>query len=103
MTVLDGLPAPRAERAASALLHDHADARVVGFTLQPGQTIPAHESASTVLVHVVAGSGTFRGADGATTLAAGQAAVFAPGETHAIEAGDAPLRFLAVIAPRPSA
>lgn len=101
MTVLPAGPEARADRAASALLHDHPDARVVGFHLLPGQRVPPHSSASTVLVHVVAGSGTFSGAAGEARLTAGETAVFAPGETHAMAADTEVLRFVAVIAPRP--
>jgi quercetin dioxygenase-like cupin family protein len=98
-----GAPAPRADRPASAVLHDEPDARIVCFVLAPGQRIPPHHSDSTVIVQVIEGTGVFRGADSEATLGAGQLAVFAPGESHGIEAGAAPLRFTAVIAPRPRA
>ncbi|HEX6940857.1 MAG TPA: cupin domain-containing protein [Longimicrobiales bacterium] len=101
MKALDRGPAARADRPASAVLHDEANVRIVGFRLEPGQRIPPHRSASTVIVHVTEGRGTFIGADGQALLAAGDTAVYAPGEMHAIEAGDGPLRFLAIIAPRP--
>ncbi|HEX7117942.1 MAG TPA: cupin domain-containing protein [Longimicrobiales bacterium] len=101
MKALSAGPEARADRPASAVLHDEANVRIVGFRLEPGQRIPPHHSSSTVTVHVTEGRGTFIGADGRAELAAGETAVYAPGETHAIEAGDAPLRFLAIIAPRP--
>ncbi len=94
-------PEPRAERPATVVLHDEANARIVAFRLEPGQRIPPHHSNSTVIVQVTAGSGTFIGEDGRALLSAGETAVYAPGETHAIEAGDEPLRFLAILAPRP--
>lgn len=95
-------PAPREDRPASAVLHDEENVRVVAFTLRPGQRIPPHTSRSTVVVQVIDGAATFIGGDGATVLTAGAGAAFAPGEIHAIDAGDAGVRFLAVIAPRPS-
>jgi quercetin dioxygenase-like cupin family protein len=94
-------PAPRDDRHATALLHDEPNARVVAFRLLPGQRVAPHSSASTVIVHVTAGEGLFTGQGEARTLRAGETAVYAPGETHAIDAGEAELRFLAIIAPRP--
>lgn len=102
MRVLAAGPAPREDRYATALLHDDANARVVAFHLLPGQVVPPHRSESTVLVHVTAGTGRFRGADGDALLRPGDAASYEPGELHSIEAGDEPLRFVAVIAPRPA-
>jgi quercetin dioxygenase-like cupin family protein len=94
-------PAPREDRPASAVLHDEANARVIAFHLLPAQRIPPHRSASTVIVQVVEGRGVFRGEGTETTLGAGQLGVFAPGEVHAVEAGAEPLRFVAILAPRP--
>lgn len=94
-------PAVRPDRAASELLHDEANARVVAFHLLPGQEIPSHRSDSTVIVQVVAGRGTFSGDASEALLTPGDSAVFAPGEPHAIRALDSPLRFLAIITPRP--
>lgn len=101
MKVLVEAPAPRPDRPASAVIHDEPNARVVAFRLLPGQRVPEHTSDSTVVVHVVSGSGVFEGADASVTLSAGEAAVYAPGELHAMAAGDEPLQFLAVITPRP--
>ena len=101
MNELSGGPAARQDRAASELLHDEASLRVVAFHLLPGQEIPSHRSASTVFVHVVAGRGTFTGEATAAVLTAGESAVFAPLESHAIGATDSPLRFIAIITPRP--
>jgi quercetin dioxygenase-like cupin family protein len=101
MKVLAAVTAARPDRAASEVLHDEANGRVVSFHLLPGQRVPPHRSDSTVLVQVIAGSGHFRGAESEAVLSAGECAVFAPGEMHAVEAGTEPLRFLAVITPRP--
>ncbi len=98
------LPAPpdaRPDRPASALLHDEANVRIVGFTLTPGQVVPPHTSASTVMVQVVSGGARFDGADESLVLRPGEGAVYRPGELHAIHAGDTGVEFLAVIAPRP--
>jgi quercetin dioxygenase-like cupin family protein len=84
------------------VLYDSPDARVVGFHLLPGQRVAEHRSTSTVTIHVTEGSGVFRGADSASRLEAGQLAVFMPNETHAIDAGAEPLRFVAIITPRPT-
>lgn len=102
MKPLGAFPPARADRYASALVHDEANVRVVAFRLAPGQVVPAHTSPATVLVHVVAGRGTFTGNDSALELAAGASAVYAPEEPHSITADDAGVDFLAVITPRPS-
>jgi quercetin dioxygenase-like cupin family protein len=94
-------PAARDDRPSTQLQHDEANARVVAFHLQPGQTVPAHRSDSTVVIQVITGNGTFRGADGEAHLGPGATMVFAPGEDHAIEANGESLHFLAVITPRP--
>jgi quercetin dioxygenase-like cupin family protein len=101
MKVLSPGPDARADRYATELVHDEANARVVAFHLLPGQGVPPHRSDSTVLVNVTAGSGRFVGAGTDAVLHAGQSAAYEPGELHAIEAQDVPLRFIAVITPRP--
>jgi quercetin dioxygenase-like cupin family protein len=102
MIVLDSAaPPPKPQRPATRVLHDEPNLRVIAFHLRPGQAVPPHHNASTVLVQVVAGSGRFSGGDGEATLRAGECAVYRPGETHAITALDEPLVFHAVIAPRP--
>jgi quercetin dioxygenase-like cupin family protein len=83
------------------ILHDEANVRIVGFRLLPGQPIPPHRSPSTVTVLVTEGSGTFHGEGGEALLRVGEGAVYAPNEVHSITAGEAPLRFLALLAPRP--
>lgn len=103
MKLLDQAPpAPRDDRFASAVVHDEANLRVVAFHLRPGQRVPPHRSASTVLVRVVSGSGVFRGEGAERLMHPGESAVFAPDEYHAIEAGADPLHFLAYITPGPA-
>jgi quercetin dioxygenase-like cupin family protein len=101
MKVLSNGPEPRADRAATEILYDEANARIVGFSLNPGQQIAPHKSDSMVIIHVREGTGEFRGESGGEMLSAGQSAVFMPGETHAVNAGKSSLRFIAVIAPSP--
>lgn len=95
------LPAPRAERPATHLLHDEPNLRVVAFRLLEGQEVPAHRSESSVMLTVTEGEGLFRGDEGEVLLCTGEAVVYAPGEMHSIAARGGPLRFLAIIAPRP--
>jgi quercetin dioxygenase-like cupin family protein len=83
------------------ILHDEASLRIVAFRLLPGQQIPPHRSSSTVTVQVTEGSGTFQGEGDEAVLGVGEGAVYAPNEMHAIIAGEVPLRFLALITPRP--
>jgi len=90
------------QRYVTQLLHDHADARVVLFTLEPGQVVTAHTSPSTVILSVIQGHGTFSGANGEVTLGPGSLVIYAPDEPHGITAGSERLAFLAVIAPRPA-
>jgi quercetin dioxygenase-like cupin family protein len=94
-------PPSRPERPATRVLHDEPNLRVIAFHLLPGQTVPPHKNASTVMVQVISGEGRFSGEDGEATLRAGESAVYRPGETHSISALDGPLVFHAVIAPRP--
>lgn len=101
MRLPGAMPAPRPDRPASAVLHDEANVRIVGFHLLPGQRIPAHRSESTVVVQVVSGSGRFRGAASDALLSAGENAVFEPGEEHAIDTEGGALQFVAIITPRP--
>jgi quercetin dioxygenase-like cupin family protein len=96
-------PEARADRHATAVLHDEANARVIAFTLGPGQVIGTHRSASTVLVHVVRGFGRFEGEAGAAELVAGNTAVFSAGEAHGMTAGRDGLEFIAVLSPGPTA
>lgn len=101
MKVLEQGPAPRVGRPASAILHDDANVRIVAFRLLPGQEIPPHRSPSSVTVLVTEGSGTFHGESGESVLRVGEGAVYEPNELHSITAGEEPLRFLALISPRP--
>ena len=95
-------PAAREARPATRILHDEPNARVVRFHLLAGQQVHPHRSASTVLLQVVSGSGTFTGEADQAVLGPGDTALYAPGELHGISAGADPLYFIAVITPRPA-
>ena len=99
----NGVPAPRADRYATHLLHDEPHVRIIAFHLLPGQAVPPHRSEASVVVQVVEGEGVFRGEDGETRLKPGMTAVYAPGEMHSMAAPEGELRFLAILAPGPGA
>ena len=44
-------------RPAIAVVHDAPDARLVAFRLAAGQAVPVHTSVSSVVLHVLSGSG----------------------------------------------
>jgi quercetin dioxygenase-like cupin family protein len=88
-------------RPATAIVHDSADARSIIFRIGPGQTVPPHRSASTVMLTVMAGRGTVSGVDKETPVAAGDVIVYEPNELHGMRAGDDTLVLLATISPRP--
>lgn len=94
--------ATHAERPAMSLVHDSADARVVLFRIEPGQQVAEHTSVSTVVLTVLAGSGTVSGADGDRTVAAGDIITYDQREPHGMRATSEQLVIAAVIAPRPS-
>ena len=89
------------ERPATAVIHDVVDARLVTFRIEPGQRVPPHTSASTVILTVLSGSGTVTGGDEERSVTAGDVIAYDPGELHGMEAGDETLMILATIAPRP--
>lgn len=95
-------PEARPDRPATAILHDEPNVRVIAFHLSAGQRVPPHDSASTVVVQVISGTGTFTGDGARAVLGPGESAVYAPGERHAIEAGEEALHFIALVTPRPS-
>lgn len=43
------------DRPATAMVHDGADARLVAFRIEPGQSVAPHTSASTVVLSIVVG------------------------------------------------
>jgi quercetin dioxygenase-like cupin family protein len=111
MNVLAALQAARAavaanpSRPATAILHDSPGARLVVFRIGPGQFVPPHRSASTVTIHVLAGSGHLSGEHAGEEVAqqvtAGDVALYAPSELHGMRADGEELLLLATISPRP--
>ena len=90
------------DRPATALVHDAPGARLVVFRIAPGQAVPVHASASTVLLHVLSGSGLVSGAQGEREVEAGTITAYEPNEPHGMRATSRELVLLAVIAPRPA-
>lgn len=88
-------------RPAVALIHDHADARVVVFRIAPGERVARHTSRSSVILSVVSGAGYVEGADGERAVVEGEMVTFAPGEPHGMRADGNELVLSAIIAPRP--
>ena len=105
MTITDTAVSANADRAATAILHDSDDARVVVFRIDPGQTVPLHTSDSSVMLAVVQGpgfiSGSVNGAMTETVVSAGAVITYEPGELHGMRAGTSKLVVVATIAPRP--
>ena len=93
--------ASRADRPATAILHESPDARLVVFRLAPGQAVPPHQNPSTVMLQVLAGAGVLSGGDGERACVAGDLVVYAPNEVHGMRAPDTELLLLATITPRP--
>lgn len=93
--------ANRPDRPATALLHDSADARVVIFRIEPGQEVPIHTSASTVVLMVVSGTGTVAGGDTERAVVPGDIVAYEEHEPHGMRAAGEQLVIAAIIAPRP--
>lgn len=91
----------RADRPATTLLHDSADARVVMFRLDPGQEVPIHTSTSTVLLVVVSGTGSVAGDGLERRVGPGDVVAYEPSEPHGMRSGGEQLVIAAIIAPRP--
>jgi quercetin dioxygenase-like cupin family protein len=93
------------DRPATAILDDTPDARLVVFRLAPGQAVPPHRNASTVLLSVLAGSGVLSGEHAGAPVerpcVAGDVVVYAPNELHGMRAAAEELLLLATITPRP--
>jgi quercetin dioxygenase-like cupin family protein len=93
--------APDARRPATAIVHDSPDARSVVFRIAPGQAVPPHRSASTVMLTVMAGRGTVSGSEGEKEVDVGEVVVYEPNEVHGMRAKDDTFVLLATITPRP--
>lgn len=93
--------APAPNRPATAIVHDTPDVRLVVFRIAPGQAVPPHHNASTVILTVLAGRGFVSGRDGERAVQAGDVVAYEPNEQHGMRATDTELVLLATIAPRP--
>jgi quercetin dioxygenase-like cupin family protein len=94
--------AAHADRPATSLVHDASDARVVLFRIEPGQAVPVHTSASTVLLTIVSGSGVVVGSgDEERHVRPGDIVAYDAHEPHGMRAESERLVVAAVIAPRP--
>lgn len=96
----------RADRPATAILHDSADVRLIVFRLGPGQAVAPHRSTSSVQLTVLEGSGVLAGESGSHVVdqvcTAGDVVVYLPNELHGMRASsDEELLLLATITPRP--
>jgi quercetin dioxygenase-like cupin family protein len=89
-------------RPAMALAHDAPDVRLVVFRIAAGQAVPVHTSASTVVLHVLSGSGMVSGGEGEREVSAGMVIAYEPQEPHGMRAHTEELSLLAVITPRPA-
>jgi quercetin dioxygenase-like cupin family protein len=94
--------AAHSNRPAMALMHDGPDARLVVFRIAAGQSVPVHTSASTVVLHVLSGSGLVSGSDGELEVRTGAVVAYEAQEPHGVRAPTEELILLAVIAPRPA-
>jgi len=90
------------DRPAMALMHDAPGVRLIVFRIAPGQAVPVHTSPSTVVLHVLSGSGLVHGAEGEREVTAGTVVAYEPREPHGMRATTEELTLLAVIAPRPA-
>lgn len=96
--------AARADRPATATVHDSADARLIVFRVLPGQAVAPHTNPSTVVLTVLSGFGLVTGGQEERAVGPGAVVVYAPEERHGMRAAaDAaePLVLLATVAPRP--
>lgn len=92
---------PNGGRAATSLVHDSSDARVVLFRLEPGQSVPVHTSESTVLLMIISGTGSVTGGGGERSVKPGDIVAYAQNEPHGMKAAGEQFVIAAVIAPRP--
>lgn len=99
----NGAVSAKPGRPATALAHDSPEARVVLFRLEPGEEVPVHASASTVLLTVVSGQGTVTGTSGEHTVHAGSIVAYEPHEPHGMRASAGEFVIAATITPRPAA
>ena len=96
----EAIPA-NANRPATAVVHDSPDARLVVFRIAPGQAVPPHRNASTVMLTVISGRGLILGGTDEQAVGPAETVVFEPNELHGMRAELEELVLLATITPRP--
>jgi quercetin dioxygenase-like cupin family protein len=105
IAIADNAVSGSAGRAASAIVHDSPDVRLVVFRLNPDDSVAMHTSTSTVVLSVVSGTGVISGPVGGeiqdVTVSAGTVVTYEPNELHGMRAPQGPFVVLAAITPRP--
>jgi quercetin dioxygenase-like cupin family protein len=96
-----GAKSANPSRPATAVILDTPDARLVVFRILPGQSVPPHQSPSSVLLTIIEGKGEIIGPDGPHDCSTGDLIAFGPDETHGMTAIDTEMHVLATITPRP--
>ncbi|MCW5875336.1 MAG: cupin domain-containing protein [Anaerolineales bacterium] len=98
LALLDNLVFKDENPNAEPILVD-SSGRIIRFTLKPGQSIREHKAPSSPLfIVVLQGRGRFTGGDGQPAeFGPHSLLVFDVGETHAVEALDEELVFLAIL------
>jgi quercetin dioxygenase-like cupin family protein len=92
-------------RAASAIVHDSPDVRLVVFRMNLDDSVAMHTSTSTVVLSAISGTGVISGPVGGeiqdVTVSTGTVVTFEPNELHGMRASQGPFVVLAAITPRP--
>jgi quercetin dioxygenase-like cupin family protein len=97
LSLLEGLLFGEQDPNAQPLLVD-GDVRILRFTLRPGQKVKEHRAPhSPLYIVVLSGRGRFTGGERSLEAGPNTLLTFAQGETHAIEALDQDLVFLAFL------
>lgn len=89
------------QRAASAVLIDTPEMRIVVFRLAPGQAIEPHRTPAAVTIHVLDGSGVLSSEQEERVCGKGEMVVYSPNELHGMRATTDEFLLLACITPRP--
>ena len=104
-TIADNAVSGNPDRAATAIMHDAPDVRLVAFRLNAGQEVPMHSSTSTVILSVIHGTGVISGPIDGTVqdreVGVGTIVAYEPDELHGMRAMDEVFVVLAAITPRP--
>lgn len=105
LTIADTAVSGNPDRAATAIILDAPDARLVAFRLSAGQEVPMHSSTSTVILSVVSGTGVISGRIDGTIhdreVGVGAIVAYEPGELHGMRALNEVFVVIATITPRP--